>query len=172
MRRSPVTIPAVAIKWLRAGHDSFRGVGVAANAVGLDDAFRFVCGADERGHLPRAKDVHIAHPQLGLDVVENDGILVRRVAIGAHRCLRMPAVVPVLVGAVHHVAVVAGCRVVPEIAETIGHIDEGPQRRCQSQSADDEVSVYARKSVHARPFRSLILVDDCFFVFAKAAIRS
>src|SRR5512143_3367745 len=66
VRDRAVTVPALAVKRLRARHDFLNSGLVAAYAVVLDDLLCLGLGAYHFGCLPGAEVVHIVQPGLAL----------------------------------------------------------------------------------------------------------
>lgn len=110
-----VATPAGAIKGLRPGNDVLDRVGMATDAIGLDDLVGLCRGADGGRVGLESEGEYILHAGIAFIEIIADDVLMGQVTVGTDSVARMRGVVPVLVLVVHDMAVVAGGGFVGEI---------------------------------------------------------
>lgn len=110
---------------------------MTAQAVGLNDAAGGFLGADGLRDVPADERGDVVEAGAGLDDIFGDES-VRGVAVVAGGPALVAGVVPAFIGGIHHVAVVAGDRVIAEVGGEIGDDRADRQHEHQSHQADDE----------------------------------
>jgi len=133
-----MTVPAIAVKRLRTGKGVLDRVRVAADAISLENFIRLLRGADGcRIYLERER-VHVPHPGIPFVKIITGDVLVREMAVGASGKMYVCRMEPALVLCIHHVAVVASGRFVPQVGGRVRHPGENTEGEQKGDNPDEE----------------------------------